>query len=128
MIRVSGIHFRGKFDDTWIFTWQQMEACIAVTMLSLVAFRSVFVAPKPGVNAKKASPWIPSTRRLLAIHKNPKRSGQQRLDDLTIASATVTGLTRFSNETKVTHSGDESVALDNWGLTPKLEHQPSTKI
>ena len=56
--RLSGVHsYRGSFDEIWILLWQQIEACIAVTMLSLTAFRSVFVEAKPG--SDKAIPSVP---------------------------------------------------------------------
>ncbi|KAL8990577.1 MAG: hypothetical protein Q9169_008088 [Polycauliona sp. 2 TL-2023] len=94
-------HVRGplsrQIDNTWIFMWQQIEACVAVTMLSLTAFRSVFIQAKPSVNRNKAMPWIPSTRRLLGKHKRPKTGEHQRLDDISIPSATSTGLSRVEH-------------------------------
>lgn len=128
IIRVSGLHYHGKFDNTWIFMWQQVEACIAVTMLSLTAFRSVFVSGKPGVQNKKASPWVPSTRRFFGNYRKSKASGQQRLDDLTIPSATLTMPSRFCNETHATHFKDESTNSDQWSATPEIEHQPLTRV
>jgi len=43
VIRLSGFRYRHTFDDSWILIWLQLEACIAVTMVSLTAFRSIFV-------------------------------------------------------------------------------------
>ena len=43
-IRVSGFHYEGTWDNTWIFFWQQIEASVAVAMISVTAFRSAFVA------------------------------------------------------------------------------------
>lgn len=123
IIRVSGIHYHGKFDNPWIFMWQQIEACIAVTMLSLTAFRSVFVVAKPSLGQNKASPWVPSTRRLLGRQKKSRTGDQQRLDDLTIPSATLTGLSRVFNRNTVERSLDQSVTLNNSRPpTPLLEH------
>ena len=120
IIRVSGLRYHGKFDNSWIFMWQQLEACIAVTMLSLTAFRSVFVAAKPSLNNKRASPWVPSTGRLLGRHKKSGTANEQCLDDLTIPSATLTGLSRVFTRTKATQSMDESDTSDSWALAPKL--------
>ena len=128
IVRVSGIHYRGKFDNAWIFMWQQVEACIAVTMLSLTAFRSVFVASKPSLNNKKASPWVPSTGRLLGKHRKSRTADQQCLDDLTIPSATLTGLSRVLQRGKATQSIDESIASDSWPLAPKIEHEVTTQV
>ena len=128
IVRVSGIHYRGRFDNTWIFMWQQVEACIAVTMLSLTAFRSVFVAAKPSLNNKRASPWMPSTGRLLGRHKKSGTANEQCLDDLTIPSATLTGLSRVFTRTKATQSMDESVTSDSWPLAPKTEHGLTTQV
>ena len=128
IIRVSGIYYHGKFDNAWLFLWQQVEACTAVTMLSLTAFRSVFVATKLGFNNNKASPWVPSTGQLFGRYKKSKASDQQRLEDLTIPSATLTGLSRVMNGTEAAHSMDESITSKSWPLTPKPEHGPSTQI
>ena len=106
IVRVSGFHYHGKFDDSWTVMWQQLEACTAVTMLSLTAFRSVFVVAKPSLNNKRASPWVPSTGRLLGRHKKSGTANEQCLEDLTIPSATLTGLSRVFTRTKATQSID----------------------
>ena len=128
IIRVSGIHFRGKFDNTWIFMWQQVEACTAVTMLSLTAFRSIFIAAKPGFKNNKASPWVPSTGRLLGKHKKSRGSNAHRLEDLKIPAATLTGLSGVFRVAKPSQSVDEYAASDSWPLTPKVEHKSSTEV
>lgn len=107
IVRVSGLRYRGKFDNPWIFMWQQVEACVAVTMLSLTAFRSVFVVSPSNANDNKASPWVPSTRRLLGRHKKSKTGGHELLNDVSIPSGTITGLNR------VFHRNDRSYSLDN---------------
>ncbi len=104
LVRVSGMYYRGKFDNTWIAMWQQVEACIAVTMLSLTAFRSVFVTPTSNGDVNKASPWVPSTKRLVAKYKRSKGSEHQRLDDVFIPSATISGLSRAFHRNGTAHS------------------------
>ena len=101
--RLSGLHYKGSFDEIWILLWQQIEACIAVTMLSLTAFRSIFVEPKPSPN--KARPWLPSTARLRARRKKSNYPTQD-LDEVFIPSATITGLSR------VFHRKEEASLFD----------------
>ncbi|MCJ1471802.1 hypothetical protein MMC13_000443 [Lambiella insularis] len=43
-VRVSGLEINATFDEIWLFVWQQIEACVAVAMLSGTAFRSIFVS------------------------------------------------------------------------------------
>lgn len=119
IIRVSGLHYHGTIDNTWIFLWQQVESCVAVTMLSLTAFRSVFVAGRSGGN--NARGWVPSTGRLLGRYKRSAPDAQ-RLDDLTIPSATLTGKGRALSRTRVTPSMDESLTSESWPLTPNDRH------
>ena len=107
-IRVSRLRYKGEIDSSWIFLWQQAEACTAVTMLSLTAFRSVFVGPKPGFNNNnKASPWVPSTRRLIGRHNKSRAVDQPRLDDITIPSAALTGMSRFMNRNEAAQNSIE---------------------
>lgn len=52
IIRISAIRIsKDSTDAVWILFWQMVEACIAVTMVSLSVFRSFFVEntsqPKP---------------------------------------------------------------------------------
>jgi hypothetical protein len=117
IIRVSGLHYKNTFDNTWIFMWQQVEACVAVTMLSLTAFRSVFVSSSRSSN--EARPWVPSTRRLLGRFKKSTSSKGQGLDDVTIPSATLTGLTGVMGyRTKASRemSMNDTLTSDSWPL------------
>lgn len=43
-IRVGGEQYRGNYDFTWLFFWLEVEACIAVSVISLTAFPAVFVS------------------------------------------------------------------------------------
>lgn len=106
--RVSGIHYRDKFDNAWIVMWQQIEACVAVAMLSVTAFRSVFVASRPNVKNHKASPWVPSTRRLIGKSKKHNHGDHRRLDDLSVPSATITGLSRLDYPIDNTYSTENT--------------------
>lgn len=70
-VRVAKLHSHGFVDVTWPFLWQQMEASIAVVMISLTAFRSIFASH--GMKERNARPWYSSAavRRL---------KGQKMLD------------------------------------------------
>lgn len=118
IVRVSGLYFRGKFDSPWIVMWQQIEACVAVTMLSLTSFRVIFVGPNPGPD--KAHHWIPSTRRILAKQKKGT-SADQCLDDSPIPSATLTGVSSFFDRSRAAKSSDESTISDTWPLSDRQE-------
>ena len=92
-IRMSGIHYHDTYDNTWIFMWQQVEACVAVMMISLTAFRSVFVANASKVRKRKTvSPWLSYTPKALKRHRKLGSEEDQDLVNLTIPSATLTGI------------------------------------
>ena len=48
IIRISGLRTGNSIDVAWEIFWQFMEACIAVLMVSLTAFRSLFVSQDRG--------------------------------------------------------------------------------
>ena len=92
-IRMSGIHYHGTFDNTWIFLWQQVETCVAIMMISLTAFRSLFVANASKAREnKKISPWLSSTPKVFRRHKKLSSEENPDLVNLTIPSATLTGM------------------------------------
>lgn len=48
IIRIGGYRFKGiglggSIDSTWAFFWLYLEACVAVIMASITAFRSLFI-------------------------------------------------------------------------------------
>lgn len=67
IIRTAGIKFAGTVDIIWVQFWAQQECSIAVIMVSVVAFRSFFVA---GAAAKR-SPRLPSRRIIRANNHLP---------------------------------------------------------
>lgn len=122
-IRVSRYRYQRAFDVSWIFLWQQVEACVAVTMISLTAFRSVFVTHASKPRAKnQASPWQASTARILRRHKKLCSEGQE-LANLTIPSATLTGMRTAirGDQTETLKSGDETLVLDNWSRRQQVD-------
>jgi hypothetical protein len=126
IVRSLGLRYHNTFDYTWLAMWQQIESCVAVTMLSLTAFRSIFVSTKP--SSDKARPWVPSTHRLFRKFKKPTTSDAKGLDDVTIPSATITGLTRVMGRTKANHSTVETLNSDSQTLTPETYYEPSSKV
>ncbi len=97
-IRVSGLKFRGTFDVVWLFLWQQIEACVAVTMLSLTAFRSAFVASASARVQRESpnTPWYSSTVEAIKRNRALRRHDEESSQGLPqIPSATLTGLRTF---------------------------------
>ena len=74
-IRFSGLRVRGSSIDVWQYFWLEVEACVAVCMISLTAFRSVFASNLSNANAAKAKPLYSST-----VERNRER--RQRAPEL----------------------------------------------
>lgn len=125
IIRMSGLMYRDNLDIAWIYLWQQVEACTAVTMLSLTAFRSFFIAANSRPN--KSRPLIHSTRKWPRRHGKPAAQNHG-LDDLTIPSATLTGLDRIFNRSQGAHSIGESFYSESWPLTPTTLYEPFMQV
>ena len=94
-VRVSGLKFQGTFDEVWLFLWQHIEACVAVCMISLTAFRSVFVS-NSNSQARKAAAKQPWYSKIVHSRKEQQiqdSEASQRLPS--IPSATLTGMRTF---------------------------------
>ena len=94
VIRISGFIYHDAFDEGWVYLWQQIEACISVSTISLTAFRTMFVA---NASRRQPSPWQRSWNS--SWRKRFKKSSEVstgeeggELDDLTIPSATLSGM------------------------------------
>ena len=91
VVRISGIHTAGSIDETWEVFWQCIEASISVTMISLTAFRSLFVA---NASSKERKNKIIYKERLWYPRKQSKDS--QDIESLpSVPSATLTGMRTF---------------------------------
>ena len=91
LIRVSGLQKGDFIDETWEIFWQQVEACVAVMLVSVTAFRSFFVSSDSKQSPKKVAPINQQVSR-----KRPfdwTRTAGHRLPK--IPSATLTGLRTF---------------------------------
>ncbi|KAM0795877.1 hypothetical protein BDR22DRAFT_893718 [Usnea florida] len=74
IINTSSIHTSGDFFDlVWKLFWQQVEACSAVIVVSLTAFRSIFIAKKRELNNTKAKFGI--FQRFESWFSSRKKSG-----------------------------------------------------
>ena len=101
-VRVSGLKFQGTFDEVWLYLWQFIEACVAVAMISLTAFRSVFVSSASSRARKEAekkykSPWYSSTLEKLSTRKKQRSwDAEAAVRGLpSIPGATLTGMRTF---------------------------------
>ena len=74
VVMVSGVK-RNAHDVTWKVFWKQFETCIAVLMVSLTGFRSIFVADA-SMNRKEQN-----VRPRLCNRKNTTSSDPPSLDD-----------------------------------------------
>lgn len=116
LVRTSAIRIPPLdiFDLTWAIFWQLSEACIAVMMFSLIAFRSFFLAYGPNIGKpSKKQPLYFSRRKNL----NPKQlwRGRARVDSEEmeglpeVPRATLTRMRTFiaGKSTVSSHIGDE---------------------
>ena len=97
-VRVSGIDFRGRFDEVWLFVWQYIEACVAVAMISLTAFRSVFVGPDSLQARKKLAKrqWYSSSLQAFKRKKVAQENDTEAMLELpSIPGGTLTGMRTF---------------------------------
>lgn len=95
-------------------------------MVSLTASRSVFVATASRRRGKKeVSPWRPYTPKVLFRSHKKYPSNNQALDELTIPSATLTGMRTFigRDREETLRSRDETFVSDGSSLNDNL---PST--
>ena len=100
MIAVASVRFSGtqahlNTAQSWDYFWIETEACVAVWMVSLSAFRSVFASDERRARSKKVRPWYSSTvARLRNAHKFSE--GADGLKDLpTVPSATLSGMRTY---------------------------------
>ena len=92
-VRVAGLHLHGYVDVTWLFLWQQMEASMAVAMISLTAFRSIFASH--GMRDHNARPWYSSAMRRRKSRKMRDSDDGQHMRLPVVPSATSTGVRTF---------------------------------
>ena len=124
IVRIGGLRYHNKVDLSWNHFWWHLESCTAVTMLSATAFRSLFIPTVPRGNG--ASPWVPSTGRLLGRHKCNVYNHQD-LDDITVPSPTLTNGSRVLDGAVATEFGDGTLTLESKHLISKYK-EPSMQV
>ena len=100
IIRMAGIRSRFTLDHTWNDFWQQIEVSIAISMVSITAFRSFFVAERSRARARRYRQWYstPSWKVFTgsSSRSQPNRGEEEELQTLPhIPSATLTGVRTF---------------------------------
>lgn len=98
IVRIAGIRLRGSntVDIVWLAFWQQQECSIAVLMMSVSAFRSLFIQNSAKSPAPRQHKYSPSEkeRRVLRRRPLPDLHDDHETNGLPqIPSATLTGIT-----------------------------------
>ena len=98
VVRIAGMKLRGSgnVDIVWLAFWLQQECSIAVLMLSVSAFRSLFVPSSARSPAPRHQGYSPSEKRRRFLHRRPHPDlyDTHETNGLPqIPGATLTGLT-----------------------------------
>ncbi|KAI9792801.1 MAG: hypothetical protein M1816_001533 [Peltula sp. TS41687] len=110
-------------DVTWKLFWQQVEACIAVLMVSFTAFRSIFMAESSKNRDKEAKPWYSTRQRILRLRRKAASDEQSENSLPAIPGATLTGMRTFirgGQDTSTTRS--ETVYAESSDGRPLPKH------
>ena len=91
-IRVSGIRSGGVIHNSWNYFWQQTEVSLAIFMVSITAFRSLFVYEKSKVSRPKRKSWYSSPRVFFGGAKKESFPNEDCNEWPSIPSATLTGM------------------------------------
>ena len=98
IVRVTASELPGGVADTsWLFFWQTMEAAIAVIMVALTGFRSLFYAE-------------PSTRKRSASVFNHSQRSRERYDKLSGLGSITPSSVGVSCK-RISRSGSEELEL-----------------
>ncbi|KAL8667317.1 MAG: hypothetical protein Q9202_000891 [Teloschistes flavicans] len=101
IIRISQVHTQTY--NIWATFWQQLEGCVAILMVSLTAFRTLFVSSPQASEEKAMRPSGSERRRLWYKYKGSSDGGgkasgsveRAKMVDMTMPSATLTGMRTF---------------------------------
>ena len=105
IIRISGVSYNHKLDITWVFMWQHVEGCIAVTTLSLTAFPSFFTAARR--EPSNGQPGSFSPRRWFGRRKQISVE-ELRHEKIAVSPATHTGLETHMSATEAASTANDS--------------------
>lgn len=130
--RVAGMRQKGSgsVDIVWLAFWQQQECSIAVLMVSVSAFRSLFVASPANPPIQRQQRYSPSEkgRRILRRRADPDLCETNESNGLPqIPSATLTGMATVIGEDR--QSGETADLEQRFhSHLPPSEHGYSTEI
>ena len=115
IVRRSGFKYRGTFDTVWLFTWHHIEACVAVIMISITAFRSIYASSQRTSRARKRfandKPWYSGPVAAMRRKRALDRKDEESVAGLpTIPSATLTGMRTFIQGGRRTGTGLQSTS------------------
>ena len=132
IVQISGIHApTNTIDVTWEIFWQLMEACIAVIMVSLTAFRSLFVAHGSGAQSPPQKPSIRKrvlNSRIMVGRRRAEGSDSEETKRLPeIPRATLTGMRTFIRGKGIEGSVMKSEASGDTQVSWPLENESSNK-
>lgn len=95
-VRVTGLGLEEPYDLNWADFWLEIEACVGVLMVSITAFRTIFVSNTSKANRERvARPWYSSTVERLRARKRPNSDDPVTQNLPAIPSATMTGMRTF---------------------------------
>ena len=128
IVRVSGIHVRQKdnVDIVWDIFWLQVEAAIAVIMVSITAFRSMLGIKALKAREKRERNWLDSCRpKVLDRYFKKSTPNRSELAELpSIPGATLTGMRTVIHGTGV---WEDSRTINHEPQEIKVTHQFSTE-
>ena len=132
IVRIAGIRQRGSgnVDIVWLLFWQQQECSIAVLMVSVSAFRSLFVQSSADPPMQRQQRYSPSEkrRRFLRRRPDPDLCHTHETNGLPqIPSATLTGMATVIEGGR---ESEETVELDQrfHRQIPPSDHDRFTEI
>lgn len=125
LVRFSGTHTHANILQSWEYFWLEVEACVAVYMVSLCAFRSFFVSDAKRARLRKARPWYSSTVAKLRKRNKTAEDIHEMGDLPPIPPATLSGLRTFIRSYEFNLEVDDQCAsTDGRSLRTGLDHMP----
>lgn len=129
IIRVSGLHHRkaDAVDLVWGIYWQWVEACIAITMVSLTAFRSFFIQHSSRNQSPLKQPWYAGFKAVMINHKPSGQKANTRQWPQ-IPRGTLTGVKTFIDGRRATDEEADIWPLQEQPVSQRImvEHSLST--
>ena len=131
IVRIAGMRqVGGPVDIVWLAFWQQQECSIAVFMVSVSAFRSLFVQSPAKTPAPRQTRESPSYRRRIFLRRRHDRDlydveGTEGLPQ--IPGATLTGLSTIAGRNR-DHEEKAGPGQQFQSSLPPSDHGQSTEI